>query len=1325
MKQVSNLDLCFHKFKLFLHSIKYLTPQMIPLPFRLHPAFNSAFFISLLLLSANSSFSQDARKISLNWVKAGAGEESAAETPILKGAHYPDFFETLPALYFEFPKSGIKASLREASYAPAAKDELKGKEHLISDEPLIRTFELNEKKNARTGIYILPYRRITGGFQRLISFQLETNTAISQESQKLATSSTGSFAATSVLGSGDWYKLVVNAEGIYKIDYPFLIEHGVLVNPVPVDRIRLFGNGGGMLPLINGSPRIDDLRECAIEIVDQDNDGLFGSKDYLLFYGQGPNKWIFNAAEKQYVHQKHLYSDNVFYFITLSDTGTPKRISVSPSLNPSPGDPVITSFTDLAHHEEDKRNFIKSGKGWFGETFDVTLSQKFDFSFPNLVPGTARLRSSVAARTSTSFSSNSRFIVSYNGSTLLTQTIPNVGVSYTDDFARTSVQNTTFNPQGSDIEIQYTFQPYNAGSTGWLDNFSIQVTRALIMSGNELRFRDADTTAGTSPALRTYRVSGAGSSFRLWNLKDHNDVKKQLYSVINDQIEFTQQLNPSENMDYILFNDFSFRRPNFSGKVSNQNLHQLPQADYLIITAPEFKNEAERLGQFRTVNDGFRTHVVTTEEIYNEFSGGAPDIAAIRDFIRMFYTRAGNSTQDIPRYVLLFGDGSYDPKERISGNTNFIPTFQSENSVSLLISYTSDDFFVSLDSAEGTLAGPELVDAGIGRLPVKTTEQAREMVDKIIKYSTPGTVSDQSFCAGGNDIRLGDWRNALCFIADDQDRNLHLRQSERIAASASQNAPGYNIDKIVCDAYQQISTPGGSRYPEVNEAITKRVEKGALLVNYTGHGGELGWASESILNNEMINGWNNSNSLPAFITATCEFSRYDDPQRTSAGEFVLLNPNGGGICLFTTVRLAFAIENELINADLIYRMFNPLNGEMPRAGDIIRLSKIDNPSNRNVTLLGDPALRLSYPLHRVITDSIQEESTGLNVDTLKALNKITIKGHVADINGNTLNSFSGVVYPTIYDKSKWVYTLVNDASGSDISLRDSFLLRSNVVYRGKASVQSGQFSCTFIVPKDISVQYGSGRISYYAHNGNEDAQGYNESIQIGGISGNALQDPTGPRISLYMNDENFINGSITGSSPVLYAVLFDSSGVNTVGNGIGHDITAQLDGKPDNLYVLNEYFESDLNSYQKGRVRFPLENLSEGYHKMTLKAWDINNNSSESMVEFVVTSSASLALERVLNYPNPFSTYTRFMFEHNKACTGMAIQVQIFTVSGKLVKTLDSYQVCEGYRNAPLEWDGRDDFGDPIAKGVYIYCLKIRTAEGETAQKTEKLVLLR
>ena len=1165
-----------------------------------------------------------------------------------------------------------------------------------------------------TILTIIPFRKsANGGYEKLDSLSIKiqkTNTTYS--SRISATTS------NSVLANGEWIKISVAENGIYKVDYSFLQKSGLIKNEINTSELKLYGNGGGMLPLSNNDFRYDDLQENAIKVFDNDNNGLFNNGDYFLFYGTEQNTWKWNSTDKKFTHKKNLFSDSTYYFITINNNGNGKRIQDIPSLTGTPATRTVNQFIDCAFHEKDEYNFIKSGRNWYGDAFDVDINQNFEFNFPNLLPGTVKLTSAVISRTSTNTFSSSKFSINYNGATILNQSISNVGTNYTDDFARANTASTSFTANNDNINLNYSYTPYNSSSTGWIDYIELNAIRKLTFTNSNMLFRDVDTINQNS--FNQYAIANINGE-KIWDITDITNVANQQYDLNNSSAVFHSNSQLNIVKSYFIFDD-NYKTPSFVESVKNQNLHGLPQSDFLIVTNADFLSEAERLANFRRTNDGMKVSVVTSEEIFNEFGSGSQDVAAIRDFVKMFYDRSATLGTP-PKYVLLFGDGSYDPKNRIGGNTNFITTFQSENSISLIGSYTSDDFFGMLDMNEGTLTGAELIDVGVGRIPVRDITDARLMVDKIITYETPGNTSSVASCASNSSSRFGDWRNVLCFVADDQDRNLHFRQSERIASTVSANNPVYNIDKIVSDAYEQQSTPGGQRYPEVNEAINKRIEKGAFLINYTGHGGELGWSAEAILNIDMINSWSNLNSMPAFITATCEFSRFDDPKRTAAGELVLLNNKGGGICLFTTVRLAFALDNEVINGDLLKYMFTPINGQMPRIGDIQRLAKIENPGNRNVTLLGDPSIRLAYPSLKVVTEEIKED--GILSDTLKALSKVTIKGKVTDLNNTLQSNFNGTVYTTIFDKEKKIYNLVNDVNGNDISLPDSFMLRKNIIYRGKSSVLNGEFTCSFIVPKDINYQFGSGRLSYYVHDETSDGNGYDEGILIGGISTNGLNDQDGPSINLFLNDENFTAGGLTSEAPIIYARLSDSSGINTVGNGIGHDITALIDNNQQSVLVLNDYYESELNSYQKGIVKYKLSELSEGPHTLTLKAWDINGNSSTSNTDFVVANSSTLALDHVLNYPNPFSTNTSFYFEHNKPCTGMTIQVQIFTVSGKLIRTLSDYQVCDGYRNNPLTWDGKDDFGDKIGQGAYIYRLKIRTADGETAEKIEKLVILR
>ena len=500
-------------------------------------------------------------------------------------------------------------------------------------------------------------------------------------------------------------------------------------------------------------------------------------------------------------------------------------------------------------------------------------------------------------------------------------------------------------------------------------------------------------------------------------------------------------------------------------------------------------------------------------------------------------------------------------------------------------------------------------------------------------------------------------------------------------------------------------------------------------MTYIGHGGELGWAHERVLENSDINGWTNFSKLAAFLTATCEFTRVDDPGRVSSGEYVFLNPNGGAICMFTTSRLAYSSSNNNLCTRFFTHIFEKVGGEYQRTGDIFEKTKSDmyvDPYVRNFLYLGDPALKLAYPEYSVKTKTINGVAIGLNTDTLKALSKVTISGEVQDNSGVKLSNFNGIIYPTVYDKMATYSTIGNDINDvSNPSNPQPFTLQKNVIYSGKSSVVNGDFSYSFYVPKDIAYQYGNGKLSYYAQNGAIDASGSDTLVTIGGVNQNATADNEGPVIRIYMNDENFVRGGMTNKDPILYAVISDTSGVNTVGTGIGHDMSAELDNKTDKRYILNDYYENDLNSYQKGKLNYPFKNLSSGPHTLNLKAWDVYNNSSEASTDFIVSESATLALEHVLNYPNPFTTHTTFMFEHNRPFVPMDVQVQVFTVSGKLIKTLSNKITPTGYRSDAMEWDGLDDFGDKIGKGVYVYKLRVRTYDGDYADTFEKLVILR
>lgn len=1127
-------------------------------------------------------------------------------------------------------------------------------------------------------------------YKRAIGFKIKVQT----KSRGLKRINNKSFSTNSVLNSGDWYKIAVVADGVYKLDYTMLKDLGVDIDNVNPNDFKLYGNGGKMLPALNSDYRPDDLVQNAVEVVGA-LDNSFDPQDYVVFYGQSPHSWSYNSSLDFFEHQNHLYSDTTFYFITFSNTShTPKRISQQASL-PSSNNTVST-FNDYGFNDKDAINLIKSGSTWYGDVFDITTSYNYVFNFPSIdISSPLKVRAAVAGRAGTA----SSFLLSVNSNSTV---IPCSAVSmssYTGKYAWPSLGTISANPTSDIVNVQLAYSKPTSDSKGWLDEIEINARRSLTMIGSQLFFRDIQSIGVGN--VSAFSLTNASSVHKVWDITDPHNILDQNYSMLGTTLTYNV---PTDTLKtFVAFTTGYKTEISLIGKIENQNLHAIQSADMVIVSHPEFLTQSAQLANFHA-EEGLNVIIVTPQQIYNEFSSGAQDIVAIRDFLRMLYDRA-TIPQNTPKYLLLFGDGSYDNKNRIAGNTNFIPTYQTPNSVDVIGSLVSDDYYGLLDLNEGTWAGTEFVDIGIGRLPVKNQEEANNVVNKILNYNIPSTMKD--------------WRNRITFIGDDEDNNTHMNQSNQLAGIVELNNKDYNPDKVFFDAFQQVSTPGGSRYPDVNKKINEAVNEGALIINYTGHGGEAGWAHERVLRVGDIDNWENSN-YPLFVTATCEFSRFDDPLRTSAGELVLLKPNGG-IGLLTTVRLVFSSPNFVLNQTFFNEVFQQNNGEYATIGEIFMNVKNQNAgvaNNRNFTLLGDPALKLAYPQHNVVTTMIDSNAVS-SADTLKALQKVTINGEVRDENGQKLNNFNGIIYPTVFDKFKSITTLANDGN-----VPFNFNLQTSKLFKGKVSVINGDFSYTFVVPKDIAYNYGKGKLSYYAENQVEDANGYHDNFYIGGTSDNYTEDNVGPEIELFMNDENFVFGGMTDENPILLANIYDLHGINMVGNGIGHDIIAILDEETENSFILNDYYEADLNSYQRGKVYFPFEDLEEGRHTLTVKVWDVYNNSSEARIEFVVVKSRDLVLDKVYNYPNPFTTYTEFWFEHNQPGKSMYAQVQIFTVSGKLVKTLDKHILNEGYHSTSITWNGLDEYGDKIGRGVYVYRLKVRAANYSVAEKYEKLVIL-
>lgn len=1116
-----------------------------------------------------------------------------------------------------------------------------------------------------------------------------------------------SYASRSVLATGNWYKIAVTAPGVYKIDIPFLSSLGINTASLPSGLVRIFGNGGQMLPENANGAVTDDLMENAI-LVEDGGDGVLNGTDYILFYAPGPHNWVNDPVNRRFSHQKNVYSEQAYYFLYLDGAG--KRITTA-TAPPAPNN-TITSFSDRYFYELDTVNLLSSGRQWFGDEFADAPGKNKTRTYLVPVAGITADPGLITVNClARSFNTPGRFQVAVNNQATLSMDMPPVATGPYDQFARTVQSSAPFSTSQQDLSVRFDYTPGSANAQGWLDWFEVFVRRTLSLAGsNQLLFRDWNSV-GTG-SVGNFVIKNVTPATQVW------DVSKPLapvrMDIIRDGADLRFVNDCSSLHEYVAFNNTGFLIPVAVGKVANQNLHSAGPTNFIIVTHASLLAQAQRLAQFHQQQNNMQVTVVTTEQVFNEFSSGSPDPTAIRDYVKMFYDRAGVDSVKRAAYLLLLGDASFDYKTRISGNTNLVPAWESPVSLDPLATYTSDDFFGFLgdeDDINGT--GTYLLDIGIGRIPARNEQEAKAIVDKIVAYHQPQS--------------LGPWRNELTFVADDEDNNLHLQDAELITQSAAATAPVFNTDKIYLDAFKQESGSGGSRYPDVNQAISNRLFSGTLIWNYSGHGGYRRLAEEVVLDQDIINTFNNAGKLPLFITATCDVAPYDNPLISSIGENLLLREKTGAIALMTTTRLVFAFSNRVMNKNYVETALQKqADGTYLTLGEAVKRAKNttytlsgDVINNRKFTLLGDPAMRIGYPVNTVQTTAINGKPVVAQPDTLKALNQYTVNGQVADAAGNPITGFNGTIYATVFDKAQTVNTLVNDPG----SLPASFQVQKNILFKGKAKVNNGLFSINFVVPRDINYQFGNGKISYYAENGSFDGNGAFTNIIIGG-SGDSTSDREGPQIKAFLNDEKFINGSISNDRPVLLVKLVDSSGINIMGTGIGHDLVAILDHNQQQQFVLNGFYESDLDNFRKGTVRFQMPQLTPGMHTLSIKAWDAANNSGEAALDFRVSGESALALEHVLNYPNPFTTNTTFWFEHNRPGEELHVEIQVFTVTGKLVKNIRRTIFSPGNRSNEVEWDGRDDYGSKIGRGVYLYRLRVQTVDGKAAQKLEKLFIL-
>lgn len=1114
-----------------------------------------------------------------------------------------------------------------------------------------------------------------------------------------------SYAPASVLAAGNSYQVSVSGAGVYRVTAAFLAQAGVNTASLPSQSIRLYGNGGQMLPEGNAAVPPDDLVENAIEMFDG-GDGIFNGNDYFLFYAPGPDKWVKDSVNKRFTHEKNLYSEKSFYYIQTGGTG--KRIAAAAPIPPA--NTIVNSYNARFFYEKNLVNLLSGGKEWLGEEFSAQQpTRSFDVTFN--APEFSSLFYISAGLVSRSAGSGGSFAVQVNNQPPQQVAFPPVSGNPLDPFAQTGQTGFLFTVTQPQQTIKFSYTPGSINAQGWLNGFEINGRCRLDLSGQpQLQFRDWNSVA---PGNRVkFQLQTATANTRVWEVTSPHHPLRQNVQLNGSVSEFEN--DASSLKEYIAFDGTFFLQPEFVKTIIPQNLHAQGAADMLIITHQNFLSEAQRLAQHHITYGQLTVHTVTAEQVFHEFSSGTADPSAIRNYIKMFYDRYRNSAKPL-RFVLLFGDASFDYLQRVTPNTSYVPCWQSSHFTDPLQTLVSDDFFGFLDDQENINdpAQMNLLDVALGRVPVTRAAEAKSYVDKVIAYTAASA--------------LGNWRNNITLVADDEDGNLHLNDAEALSQTLEIRAPAFTREKIYLDAYRQESGTGGSRYPLVNAAINAGIFSGTLIWNYSGHGGYNRLADEAILDAGMVASWNNGTKLPLFITATCDFAPYDNPLQLSLGEQVLLKPGAGAIALLATTRTVFSNSNRiLVNSFLENAFLRDVSGNYPALGTAVMKAKNttyaaggDINNNRKFTLLGDPAITLAFPRQQVITTKVNGLAYTPSADTIAPAKTMIVEGEIRNGQNQLLTGFNGTVYPTVYDQPRNTSTLANDAGSVATTFKD----HGNVLFKGRATVTNGKFSFRFIAPRDMQYAPGTGSISYYAENGSTDAQGVSP-MGAGGPATTGITDTEGPEIGIWLNDENFVNEGVANLSPLLLVRLSDSSGINTSGWGVGHEITAVLDGQGSSALVLNPYFESELDNFRSGRIRLPLGNLAEGRHSITIKAWDVYNNPSEKTLFFNIAEGGTLTVKRVLNYPNPFTTHTSFWFEHNRPGEDLRVRITVMTMTGKTVKTIVKTINTTGNRSFDIEWDGLDEYGARLGRGIYLYRFLVQTADGQKVLATEKLTIL-
>ncbi len=1095
------------------------------------------------------------------------------------------------------------------------------------------------------------------------------------------------YASESVLNSGKWVKIQVAEDGIYKLTAADLKKMGFS----NLDKVAVYGYGGWPLDEDFSTTYIDDVPEVAV----------WRSADYLLFYGKGPRKWEYSSSDKSFIHTNNPYSNYGYYFVSEKET-TGRTMEKAASA--AGATLQVTTFDDYVLHEEELVSVNSSGRELYGESFTSTLSRDFTISVPGITNDEGKATLSFISR------GNGTITMNVDGNALISGSVSVPSDEY--EVARELYRERAWMAdKGETVKVNIGYSTTGHKNVH-LNYFRLQMKRQLKVYDNYTFFRSLSARGNAS----RFVIQGADASTLVFDVTDGVNPQQMETSLNGTELSFSIPASASLR-EFVVVKPSQIKAPVTVGEVANQNLHALPQQDMIIIAQPNFTTQAERLAEAHRTKDNLTVRVVTPESIYNEFSSGTPDATAYRRFMKMFYDRK-TSEADAPKYLLLFGDGSFDNRKLTSAwksvdMSNMLLTYQTENSLSSQ-SYVIDDYFGFLDDADNkkSLQNKKLC-LGIGRFPIRTVEQATQMVDKVISYM--------------ENRNIGSWKNNLCFMADDGSNTdgfmtEHMEFADQLAGYVESEHPEFLVNKLYYDAYKKDMTAG--TYPDVRSGLQKLLKDGLLLFNYTGHGGTTALSDEKVLTQTDINQFTYTH-LPVWVTATCDFTRFDD-LNTSAGEDVFLNKSSGGIALFTTVRVAYSRPNFPINDNVIRNLFERNNGRRRTLGEVMQATKntLSSVYKLGFCLIGDPAVKIAYPEFGMKVTTVNGQSVDGNSISFKALEKITVEGEVLDASGQLVTDFTGIVNPTVKDSKVTVTCLKN--SNKDDSPAFTFTDYPNTIFIGNDSVRNGKFSFTFTVPKDISYSNLQGKMNLYAvdtESGNE-AQGNFDNFIVGGTSDTAETDTIGPEIrALYLNDTTFVDGGQVNTTPYFVAELWDKSGVNITGSSVGHDMMLVIDESTVLSYNLNSYYELLPGEDGTGIVKFPIPALEPGKHTAEFWVWDILNNSTVRTFTFEVVEGLKPFLFDVIATPGIAREQVTFHLMHNRPESRMRVGIMVYDLAGRQLWKHEESGTSGLFENYTVSWDLTSG-GARMRPGVYIYRAAISTDNSKDATKARKFIIL-